>query len=277
MLRLLKALILAVALLAHRWGHAVPWRGDVVYRARVSEKLAALTFDDGPHPEFTPAILDILERYGVRATFFMVGSSVELYPEIAKEVWERGHAIGNHTYTHPANLELLPDWAIRREVERSAEAIERATGERPVLFRPPRGRFGSKAAAVLSGAHQKVVLWTVSADHHEAKTPHEMAERVLRLIRPGAIVLLHDGSTPARWKDVVATSMLIEALRKRGYRLVTVPELLRSELKEMSSRRDDVQRGAGGPPSSSGRRSPGAKARRGITPNRSSARAAVSA
>lgn len=247
MLRLLKALVLAVTLLVHKFGHAAPWYQNVVYRAHVHEKLAALTFDDGPHPEFTPAVLDILEKHNVRATFFMIGSLVELYPEIAKEAADRGHAIGNHTYSHPARLDLLPDWAVLREVEQCAEAIQRATGQRPVLFRPPRGRLGSRAAEVLGSTRCKVVLWTVSADHHEARTPQEMAARVLKRIRPGAIVLLHDGSTPARWKDVVATSILIEALQERGYKLVTVPELLQSELKETSNRRDAVRRRTAGP------------------------------
>lgn len=234
-------LALAIVLFAQCRGHAGGWRQNAVYRAVVREKLAALTFDDGPHPEFTPAVLDVLDKHNVRATFFMVGSFVELYPEIAKEVADRGHAIGNHTYSHPARLELLPDWAILREAKRCAEAIHRATGQRPVLFRPPRGRLGSRAVEVLSGTRYKVVLWTVSADHHEARTPQEMAARVLKRICPGAIILLHDGSAPARWRDVVATSILIEALHARGYRLVTVPELLQSEQKEISNRRDAVQ------------------------------------
>ncbi|MGQ9523399.1 MAG: polysaccharide deacetylase family protein [Armatimonadota bacterium] len=231
-LALTAAMVLGALLLVHGRGHSAGWRHGVIYRVAVREKLAALSFDDGPHPEFTPAILDVLDKHNVRATFFMVGSLVELYPEIAREVAERGHAIGNHTYTHPTSLELLPAWAISREIEKGAEAIERVTGQSPLLFRPPRGQLGPNAAAVLKTLRYKVVMWSVSADHHDASTPHEMAARVLARICPGMIVLLHDGSTPARWRDVVAAEIVIEALQQRGYKLVTVPELLQSSSAE---------------------------------------------
>ena len=203
------------------------WRTSVVYGVPTNEKVAALTYDDGPHPKFTPELLDILDKYKVKATFFMIGEQIEKYPVIVKEVARRGHVIGNHTYTHPHNIELDTETQIIRELDQCEQVIEKTIGKHAHLFRPPRGLVDSTVFMIAEEEGYPTILWTVCADHHDAPTPADMAKRVLRYMRPGGIVLAHDGTLDSRWKDVAATPLIIEELRKRSYRFVTIPELLK--------------------------------------------------
>jgi len=193
-----------------------------------AQKVVALTYDDGPHPTFTPELLRILRRYQVHATFFVIGNRAAQFPEIVRESAMEGHVIANHTYTHPNNLEYLPIPRITEELDSTQRLIKNLTGRAYKLFRPPKGRVNRRLAEIAQSEGYTVVLWWVSADHHEAKTPEEMAERVAKRIRPGAVVLMHDGRFPMRWRDVAATPLIIRELRKKGYRFVTVPELLLS-------------------------------------------------
>jgi peptidoglycan/xylan/chitin deacetylase (PgdA/CDA1 family) len=201
----------------------------VVYRVPVAAKVAALTFDDGPNPSFTPEILRILDRYQAKATFFMIGSQVDRYPALAREVALHGHAIGNHTYTHSPTLSRDDIQQVASEIARCEQSIERVTGVRPKLFRPPRGLLDPAVLRAVSEGGYRTVMWSISADHHDAPTPALMAQRVLRVARPGMIILLHDGYLPSRWKDVIATEIIVRALRREGYRFVTIPELLEME------------------------------------------------
>jgi len=172
-------------------------------------------------------LLDTLDKYKVKATFFMVGQQMEKYPEIAKDVVRRGHAIGNHTYTHPHNIELDTETQIINELEHCEQVIEKVTGKRSHLFRPPRGLVDSTVFMIAEEEGYPTILWTVCADNTYAPTPADMAKRVLKHMRPGGIILAHDGSFDSRWKDVAATPLIIEELKKRGYRFVTIPELLK--------------------------------------------------
>ncbi len=190
-------------------------------------KVVALTFDDGPHPIYTPQVLDILKRYKVKATFFLIGERAERYPEIAHQIVIEGHEIGNHTYSHPNNLPKKSLDEIRREIEMGAAAIERVTGVRPRLFRPPKGFLNYRVLTAAQLEGYTLVFWTVSADHKDAPTPEAMANRVLKLVHPGAIILMHDGRIKSRWKDVKALPLIIEGLRKRGYGFATVSKLIK--------------------------------------------------
>lgn len=202
------------------------WRHSLIYRVPTHEKLAALTFDDGPYPDYTPRILDILKKLDVKVTFFMVGQRMEKNPDIVRRVVAEGHAIGNHTYTHPRDMEKLSSSQVIRELEKCEELIEQYTWHRTHMFRPPRGLVDSSVARLAEEAGYLTVLWTVSADHHDAPTPKKMAGRVNDLMLPGGIILAHDGSFKSRWKDVAATPLIIDELSKEGYRFVTVPEML---------------------------------------------------
>lgn len=216
-----------VLLVVSRPQDGTRWRDHVIGCVPTREKVVALTIDDGPHPVFTPKLLDIFDRYHVKATFFMIGKRMDAYPNIVRDVIGRGHAIGNHTYTHPRNIELDTEAQVIRELESCEQAIERLTGHRAHLFRPPRGLIDGTVFTIASEEGYTTVLWSICADHHDAPTPALMAKRVIDNIKSGGIILLHDGETGIRWKDVSAARFIIEGLRKRGYRFVTVPELLK--------------------------------------------------
>jgi Predicted xylanase/chitin deacetylase len=163
----------------------------------------------------------------------MIGSQMNRYPEIVQEVLKRGHVVANHTYTHPGNIEADTSAQVIRELEQCEQVIERMTGKRAYYFRPPRGLIDSTVFSIAQDEGYQTILWTVSADHHDAPTPELMAERVIKLNRPGGIILAHDGSFPTRWKDVAATPIIIERLKKQGYRFVTIPELLKMASKKV--------------------------------------------
>lgn len=194
-----------------------------------NEKVVALTYDDGPHPVFTPQILNILDQLGVKATFFMIGKRMGMYPKVAREVVRRGHAVGNHTYTHPADMRRLTESQMEEEIDFNARLSYNMLGVRPMMFRPPRGSSNGTLLNVLKRRNTRLVLWSVSADHSDAPTPELMTRRVTDRIRPGSIILMHDGRIPGRWKDVEATRLIIIALKKQGYRFLTVPELFKLE------------------------------------------------
>ena len=202
------------------------WRHDIIHRVPTNTKLAALTFDDGPYPEYTPKILDVLKQYNVKATFFMIGKEMQQHPDIVKRVIAEGHTIGNHTYSHPRNLEKLSSEKVKDELEKCEKIIEQFTEKRTHLFRPPRGMINGDVARITDEEGYWTILWTVSADHHDAPTPVDMATRVKTLMKPGGIILAHDGTFKSRWKDVAATPLIIQELRKQGYKFVTIPELL---------------------------------------------------
>lgn len=203
------------------------WFESVVHWVPTREKVVALTYDDGPHPVYTPQLMKILDKYDVKATFFMIGREMDTYPDIVREVARHGHVIANHTYTHPSNIELDTAPQVIRELDACEQTIERLTGKRAYLFRPPKGLIDGTVFTIAEEEGYQTILWTVSADHHDAPTPEMMARRVVKHIRPGAIILAHDGTFQSRWKDVAATPLIIEALKKKGYRFVTVPDLLK--------------------------------------------------
>lgn len=190
-----------------------------------SEKLVALTFDDGPDSNYTPRVEAILERYGVRATFFEEGCMVARHPELTRSLVAHGHSIGSHTYSHPP-LTRLSRAQIREEIEGGQRTLATDAGVISRLFRPPYGEWNDAVFQEAKRAHVPLILWTVALEHHEVPTPEAMAARALRLIRPGGILLMHDGKTPPRETTVQALPLLLEGLRQRGYRCVTIPVLL---------------------------------------------------
>ena len=219
---LLLLLPLAIPVLIPEIGLAY---SGVTYQLIGKEKIVALTFDDGPHPIYTPQILDILDQYQAKATFFMIGSRMEEYPDIVKEVAARGHLIANHTYTHPDNLRTLSPEKLQWETEQCQHSMQRIAGQNTYLFRPPRGILNPEIIKILQKKGYTIVLWGICAYHREAPTPQIMATRVINHAHPGQIILLHDGRTDFRWKDVEATRLIVENLSQQGYRFVTLEEL----------------------------------------------------
>jgi peptidoglycan/xylan/chitin deacetylase (PgdA/CDA1 family) len=152
----------------------------------------ALTFDDGPNPSVTPALLDLLDRYQARATFFLIGRHVRACPDLAGEIARRGHALGNHTYTHP-NLLWLSRARVRDELERCSASILEATGQRPAIMRPPHGYRGPQVhAAAREAGLDPVIMWSKNTRDWTRQSIQQLIER-LRTVQPRDIVLMHDG------------------------------------------------------------------------------------
>lgn len=195
----------------------------------VREKVIALTYDDGPHPIYTPAILRELRLLNAKATFFMIGKQMERWPDITRAVTAEGHAIANHTYSHPIQLASENHQLALHEIEQCDATIKRLTGHGSAYVRPPKGLQGRQLPGLVQQEGYTMVLWSVSAYRHDCRSPEQMAQRVISRVKPGSIVLMHDGSYRMRWRDVEATPLIIKGLRARGYRFVTVPELLSLE------------------------------------------------
>jgi len=193
-----------------------------VIGSRSGEPVVALTFDDGPDPHSAPAILAHLARREARATFFLLGQNVIAHPGLARAIAEAGHAIGNHAFTH-RNLAhcALPE--VVRELRRCQRAIEQATGRRPTIMRPPYGFQRARTFLTARALGLRVVHWSVSGEDWLGHPADAVGERVLSHAAPGSVVLLHDGQPPT----VAALPGILEGFSRRGYRFVTVPELLR--------------------------------------------------
>lgn len=190
------------------------------------EKLVALTFDDGPSPINTPQVLEILSRYGIRATFFLLGRELHSHPQIAQNIVEAGHAVGNHTWHHRyANAE---EAIARAEIEDTKTEIQNTLGVQTNLFRPPGGRLKNGLADYALRSGETVVIWSVQSNDWEARSSEEIVQNVLGAISPGSIVLMHDGGGD-RSKTIAALPQIIEALQAEGYRFVTVPEIVELE------------------------------------------------
>jgi peptidoglycan/xylan/chitin deacetylase (PgdA/CDA1 family) len=156
----------------------------------------ALTFDDGPNPAVTPQLLDLLDKYGSRATFFLIGRNVRACPALAAEIVRRGHAIGNHTDTHP-NLVWLSREEVVDELSRCSAAILAATGQRPTIMRPPYGYRGPQLhAAVRQAGFEPPIMWSRSGYDWNPQPASKLIHR-LRTVRSRDIVLLHDGAHDA--------------------------------------------------------------------------------
>ena len=195
----------------------------IVYQGQGDEPQIALTFDDGPHPQNTAEILDVLAEYGIRATFFVIGENADLYPEMLQRTAAQGHEIGNHTQTHP--LRSLS----REEMEQELSACEATIGEwidcRPLLFRPPGGILSESVTALAEDRCYRVILWSIDTRDWAHPPVEQIVKTVLDGVGAGDIILMHDGiknnsPTPE------ALRRLIPVLLARGYRFVTVSELL---------------------------------------------------
>jgi peptidoglycan/xylan/chitin deacetylase (PgdA/CDA1 family) len=172
---------------------------------RLDADHAALTFDDGPDPDATPAVLDALERAGARATFFVVGEQLARHHAIAREARARGHQLALHGAGHPRHHELSPT-AARDEVARAVGAFEAAVGERATLFRPPYGRFSEHSHEACLALGLDPVYWSAWGADWEPVPAARIADLVARDLSPGAIVVLHDSARYASRDSALATA-----------------------------------------------------------------------
>jgi peptidoglycan/xylan/chitin deacetylase (PgdA/CDA1 family) len=186
-----------------------------------------LTFDDGPDPEVTPAVLDVLDRYGSTASFFCIGRKVEAHPEVAALVVARGHRVENHSYSHPNAFAFRGPAGLDAEIGRAQDAIEGATGQRPAYFRAPIGIRSPWLDPCLARAGLALVSWTRRAFDTLRRDPDAVARRLSRGVGPGEILLLHDGSSArtVAGRPVVLEALprLLDALAERSLRAASVP------------------------------------------------------
>jgi peptidoglycan-N-acetylglucosamine deacetylase len=180
-----------------------------------SDAAVYLTFDDGPHPTATPTVLDILSKFGVKSTFFLLGSKAQQLPQLARDIAAGGHTIGNHSYHH-INLAFRGKELIHREITTANEAIIQASGVTPKLFRPPFGFFGPGTVNIVESLGMRLVHW--SNDPRDFETTRDDKRRVAKIIRridKGSIVLLHDNDATAG-KVATFLPLFIAALQDRG-------------------------------------------------------------
>jgi peptidoglycan-N-acetylglucosamine deacetylase len=204
------------------------WYGRTFVAGVRGSRQIALTYDDGPNDPHTSKLLEVLAKHGVRATFFMMGRYVRRRPDIARAVAQTGHVIGNHTFSHP-NLIFKSSAETRRELIECRQALQDAIGDHSNLFRPP---FGGRRASTLRIARElglQAVMWNVTGYDWDAPTAALIEKKIVRQMRGGDVILLHDGDHSAfgadRAQTVIATENLIRRYRDQGYEFATVEEM----------------------------------------------------
>ncbi|QLE59299.1 polysaccharide deacetylase family protein [Nostoc sp. TCL26-01] len=201
------------------------FQGATIQAATLSpnQKVIALTFDDGPWPETTVQVLNILKENNIKATFFVIGQNVKHYPDLIKRIVAEGHTIGNHTWHHWYHF-MNPQVAAY-EIDNTTELIYEVTGVKTNLFRPPGGIMHNGLVSYARNNKYAVIMWSSdSIDYSRPGTPR-LINNVFRQAKPGGIVLMHDGGGN-RSQTVQALPEIISRFRKQGYSFVTIPELL---------------------------------------------------
>jgi peptidoglycan/xylan/chitin deacetylase (PgdA/CDA1 family) len=184
----------------------------------------ALTFDDGPHEE-TERLLDILDRYNAKATFFCIGTEVEKYPEIMKRIIQSGHSVGSHTYSHYWKFTLSNYKHVNFEISRGTEAIEKITGKKTVLFRPPYGITNPIIGKSIKKNKLMSIGWNIRTFDTTKKDAGEIFRKLANELKPGAVILMHD-----RLKITVdAVPQILEEIKKRGLIPVTIEKALKNK------------------------------------------------
>lgn len=212
-------------------------RVGAVARAARGYGRVALTFDDGPDPNYTPQILDILKRYRVKACFFVVGAKVRQYPDLTRQILQAGHAIGNHGFRHKA-ICLLSPRATKGEINETNIAIEELTGQKTVFCRPAWGLFNLFSVWYCRLKGQKIILWTyMSWDWTKKATPESICRKVLGRLKDGDIIILHDSdSAPGAAKGspaqvVAALPRILDGIEEKGLRVSSLEEIIISKKK----------------------------------------------
>lgn len=195
-----------------------------ICKGETSEKKVAITFDDGPHAEITPVILDLLDRYNAKATFFCKGESIEQNKELLKEIINRRHAIGNHTYSHSYGRNMFSAKKLRDDINKNQELIFSITGKKAKLFRPPFGVTNPPIAKALKNFNFHIIGWSLRSFDtiHE---PEKVIKKVTTNVKAGDIILLHDN----RFNSIDVLKSVLEYLHSNNFGMVRVDELLKIE------------------------------------------------
>lgn len=212
--------------LGSNWTHLPEWSA--------ARNEVALTIDDGPEPEVTPQVLDMLDRLQIKATFFCIGRRAKLYPDLTREIVRRGHEVGNHSQQHHFNFSMSGPNAMMREVSAAQQTLTEIIGVQPKFFRAPAGLRNMFLAPVLSRLNLQLAHWSIRAYDTQAKNPERVKAKLLGGLKPGNIVLLHDGNAARTKSDqpmiLAVLPSLVEAARQQNLRFVTLSEAAQQSL-----------------------------------------------
>jgi peptidoglycan/xylan/chitin deacetylase (PgdA/CDA1 family) len=186
-----------------------------------TEKKIALTFDDGPH-EMTLLVLDVLKKYNAKATFFCIGKNIEAHPDILKKVIDEGHTVGNHSYSHSPFFDFYRKNQVIAEIQKTDALIESALGKKTRLFRPPYGVTNPSISRALAVTKHKTIGWNIRSLDGVVKKENFLLDRIIKRIKPGGIVLLHDTSI----QTASVLEQLLSSLEQNNYNVVPLEELL---------------------------------------------------
>ncbi|MCX4755530.1 polysaccharide deacetylase family protein [Kitasatospora purpeofusca] len=192
-----------------------------VYELDAGRKVVAITVDDGPDPRYTPAVLALLDQYGIRASFFLIGENANAHPDLVREVAARGHHIANHSWSHP-DLSGLSAAKVRDELGRTSELLGRLTGRAPTWFRAPGGGWSPTVLKVGAELGMRPMAWSVDPQDWATPGTDVITKRLEKELRPGAIVLTHDGGGD-RSQTVAALKTFLPLLIDSGYRFTAPP------------------------------------------------------
>jgi len=210
------------------FGVALPhWRffGPFVCHGNTDKKQVALTFDDGPDARSTPALLDVLRAHEVEAAFFVIGRKVIAEPAIANQILRSGHLLENHSFAHSYATNFFPAKKLTADLTAAQQAIEKQTGTTPRYFRPPVGLSNPNTFRVTEALRLKVIGWNIRSLDTRSTDPEQIVRRIMRRLKPGAIILLHDGNIPAD-RLVTTVKLLLAKLREQGYEVVRLDRML---------------------------------------------------
>ncbi len=200
--------------------------GDFICRGSSSRRCVALTFDDGPDPRSTPALLELLRMEKVPAAFFCIGKKVESDPELAARIVREGHLLENHSYAHSNFTNFYSTARLQAELVQTQAVVEKASGVSPKYFRPPVGLSNPGTFRAARNLNLQVIGWTIRSLDTVIASPDKIVARVKRGLQPGAIILLHDGNIPAE-KLLATVKSLLDTVRGLGYEIVRLDELLK--------------------------------------------------
>ena len=192
-----------------------------IYSVERDDRKISISFDAAWGNEHTQGILDTLDQYGVKTTFFLVDFWAEKYPEDVKAIYAKGHELGNHSSTHPDMAKLSKE-QIRQELDKTAETIEGITGIRPTLFRPPFGSYNNSLIETCESLGYKVIQWSVDSLDWKKLTTEQIVERVVRNVEPGSIVLFHNNADHVE----EYLPLVLRSLIEQGYEIVPIGELI---------------------------------------------------
>ncbi|MDO9578190.1 MAG: polysaccharide deacetylase family protein [Candidatus Cloacimonadales bacterium] len=204
----------------------------IIFGIKIRQKAICLTFDDGPHPVYTPQILQMLAKHDMKATFFITGSKIQKYRKILEQMISEGHEVGNHGYSH-RNLIFKSKEFILNEINKTDELLRECGAKGEIVFRPPYGRMSLKAIFLLGELNKKIIMWNIPTKDYKAENSQSIIRKIRKKLKPGGIIILHDAgklinSNVDRTFTIEAVELIIEEILQKGYSFKTISEMLKN-------------------------------------------------